>query len=149
METVRVVWVMQRMKMGYKIISRDEGGSAMNIRIKEINGLKLAVVVSREKLIIDAQSALDVMMTIQYETGCSRIAMNKEAIAEDFFILSSGLAGEVLQKFINYHIKFAMIGDFTKYTSKPLKDLIYECNKGKDIFFASSESEALEKLSGV
>ena len=65
-------------------------------------------------------------MTIKYETNCNKIALNKSAILEDFFILSKGLAGEILQKFINYQIKFAIYGDYSKYTSKPLKDFIYE-----------------------
>lgn len=121
----------------------------MNIRTIDRNGLKLAVVDSSEKLIFDAQSALDFMMTVRYETGSDHIAIYKEAVAEDFFVLSSRLAGEVLQKFINYHIKFAIIGDFSKYASEPLKDFMYESNRGKDIFFVSSEDEALRKLSSV
>ncbi|NCU17310.1 DUF4180 domain-containing protein [Bacillus sp. P1(2020)] len=39
------------------------------------------------------------------------------------------------------------IEDFSQYTSKALNDFIYECNNGNDIFFVSSEQEALEKLS--
>ena len=35
----------------------------------------------------------------------------------------------------------------TKYTSKPLKDFIYESNKGKDIFFVQKEQNAIEMLS--
>lgn len=121
----------------------------MNMQIKEIRGVKIAVVNSDEKLILDAQSALDFIATVQYETGCNRITLNKEAIIEKFFILSSGFAGEILQKFVNYYCKFAIIGDFSKYTSKPLKDFIYESNRGKDIFFFSSVDEATEKLSLV
>ena len=36
-------------------------------------------------------------MTVKYETGSERIALDKNNIADDFFILSSGMAGEVLQ----------------------------------------------------
>ena len=63
------------------------------------------------------------------------------------FVLSTRIAGEILQKFINYQFKFAIVGDFSGYTSKPLKDFIYESNKGRDIFFVSSEEDAIEKLS--
>ncbi len=121
----------------------------MNIRTIEVNGLKLAVVNSAEKLVTDVQSALDFMMTVQYETGSNHIAIYKEAVAEDFFILSSRLAGDILQKFVNYDVKLAIIGDFSEYTSKSLKDFIYESNKGKDVFFVSSEDEALKKLSDI
>lgn len=32
-------------------------------------------------------------------------------------------------------------------TSKPLKDFIYESNKGKDIFFVQNKDKAIEMLS--
>ena len=67
-------------------------------------------------------------------------------VAEEFFILSSGLAGEVLQKYVNYHFKLAIWGDFSHYTSKPLHDFIYESNQGNDFFFVASQEEALRKL---
>jgi len=74
------------------------------------------------------------------------IAIDKNAITEDFFILSRGLAGEILQKFINYQAKIAIFGDYSKYNSKPLKDFIYESNKGKDIFFVEDKMQAIEIL---
>ncbi|MFL0197831.1 DUF4180 domain-containing protein [Clostridium sp. WILCCON 0269] len=101
---------------------------------------------SEDILISDSQSALDLMMTVEYEKDCSRIILDKKVICEEFFRLSSSIAGEVLQKFINYHIKLAIIGDFLKYTSKPLHDFIYECNKGNDIFFVDNLDQAVEKL---
>lgn len=106
----------------------------------------IAVVSSDDVIIRDVQSALDLIMTVKYDTGAERIVINKGAVAEEFFILSSGLAGEILQKFINYHMKFAIYGDYSKYTSKPLHDFIYESNCGKDIFFVATKDEALQKL---
>ncbi len=107
---------------------------------------EIAVIRSKEIIIKDVQSAIDFVMSIKYETNCNKIALNKEAIIEDFFVLSKGLAGEILQKFINYQVKFAIYGDYSKYTSKPLKDFIYESNNGKDIFFVENEEEAMNKL---
>lgn len=114
------------------------------MNIKTINDI--AIVNSDEMIIKDTQTAIDFIMSVKYETNCSKIAINKEAIIDDFFILSKGIAGEILQKFINYQIKFAIIGDYSKYTSKPLKDFIYESNKGKDIFFVVTEDEAVKML---
>ncbi len=116
--------------------------------VKE-NNVEIAVVNSNDILITDVQSALDLMATIQYETGCHRMILNKSSICEDFFRLSTRLAGEILQKFINYRMKVAIVGDFSIYTSKSLKDFIYETNSGKDIFFLSDEKKAIEKLSTV
>lgn len=119
----------------------------MNIeKIQNLNKT-IAVITSDEKVITDVQSGLDLIMTAKYEAETNLIAIDKSAVAEEFFVLSSGLAGEILQKFINYQAKIAIYGDYTKYTSKPLKDFIYESNKGKDIFFASCKEEAVEYLS--
>ena len=108
----------------------------------------IALIKNEEMVIKDVQSAIDFMMTIKYETNCHKIALNKEAIVDDFFLLSKGLAGEILQKFATYQIKFAIYGDFSKYTSKPLKDFMYESNKGKDIYFQPTAALAVDKLSG-
>jgi len=121
----------------------------VEIRTIEKDGVKIAVVTADEKLLFDVQSALDLMATVQYEADSSRIAVYKESVAEEFFILSTRLAGEILQKFVNYQCKLAIIGDFSKYTSKPLKDFIYESNNGRDIFFAATEDEAVERLCGA
>lgn len=118
----------------------------MNIKVIEKNGISVAVVWSKEILIADSQSALDLMMTVKYETGCMNIALNKEAIVKEFFILSTCMAGEILQKYINYGVRFAIYGDFSEYTSKPLKDFMYESNRGNDIYFQPSASEAVKKL---
>ena len=120
----------------------------MNTEIRTKNNTEIAVVSSEELLITDVQSALDLIMTITYETGCTNIAVNKEAVVNDFFVLSTCLAGEILQKFVNYGVRFAIYGDFSKYTSKPLKDLMYECNQGKDMYFQPTASLAVDKLSG-
>jgi hypothetical protein len=74
------------------------------------------------------------------------IAVNKTAIAEDFFKLSTGVAGEVAQKFVNYRCRVVIFGDFSNYTSKPLRDYIYECNNGKHLNFVDSEQAAVERL---
>ena len=115
------------------------------MNIKTINDV--AIIHSDEIIIKDTQSAIDFIMSIKYETNCNKIAINKEAIIDNFFILSSGIAGEVLEKFITYKTKFAIYGDYSKYTSKPLKDFIYESNNGKDIFFVATEDEAVKMLS--
>lgn len=118
----------------------------MKITTTKENDVKIAIVSSREVQITDVQSALDFMATVSFEAGCDRIILNKSAICEDFFNLRTGLAGEILQKFINYYMKIAIVGDFSMYSSKSLKDFIYECNNGKDIFFLSNEKQAVEKL---
>ncbi|OFD42226.1 DUF4180 domain-containing protein [Bacillus mycoides] len=121
----------------------------MEIKKVVIGGINIAVVRNDTVLISDVQSALDLMATVQYEADSKRIVIKKSLISESFFDLKTRLAGDILQKFINYSVKIAIIGNFSMYTSKSLKDFIYECNKGKDIFFLATEQQAIEKLSSL
>ena len=118
----------------------------MNIEKVAKSSKTVAIITSNDKLITDVQSSLDLIMTAKYETETNLIAIDKNAIVDEFFVLSSGLAGEILQKFINYQAKIAIWGDFSKYTSKPLKDFIYESNKGNDIFFVATKDDAVDCL---
>lgn len=118
----------------------------MHIEKIEKNGVACAVVRSDEVVMTDPQSALDLLMTASCEAGTKYIAISKKLINEDFFSLSSGLAGEILQKYVNYGGRIAIYGDYAHYTSKPLHDFIYESNKGRDVFFTATEDEAVERL---
>lgn len=119
----------------------------MIIKQLEQNGALIAQVESDEVLISDVQSALDLMATVRYETGADRMILPKAALDERFFVLSSGLAGDILQKFVNYQLVVAIVGDYSGYTSKPLRDFIYESNNGSHVFFVSTADEAMDKLS--
>lgn len=120
----------------------------MNIKKIVKNKKVCAVISSSEKVIVDTQSALDVLMSAKYEAGTKNIVIDKNLIIEDFFVLSTGIAGEILQKYINYGGRIAIYGDYSHYTSKPLKDFIYESNNGNDVFFAAEEDEAIDMLTG-
>lgn len=118
----------------------------MNFKKIEKNNKICAVVESNDIVITDGQSALDLLMSAKYDVGTKNIVIDKELIVEDFFILSRGLAGGILQKYVNYGGHIAIYGDYSHYTSKPLKDFIYESNKGKDVFFVSTVDEAVAML---
>lgn len=120
----------------------------MNIVMKGIQK-NIAVIENDEPLITDLQSALDLAVSVNYETRAHNLVLPETCFVSDFFVLSTRLAGEVLQKYINYGFKLAVWGDFSKYTSKPLQDFIYESNKGKDFFFVATEAEAIEMLEPV
>ena len=118
----------------------------MNLRAVEQNKHKIAMLAPGE-IVADARAAMDLIAAVRYETGCDRVAMAKEALPPEFFRLSTGLAGEMLQKFVNYRVKLAVYGDFAGYTSKPLQDFIRESNRGQDVFFVGTREEAVERLS--
>lgn len=85
----------------------------MEINTIKENDKEIAIIKSDDILIRNVQSALDFMATVSYETGSSHIILNKSAIIEEFFDLRTKLAGEILQKFVIYHMKLAIVGDFS------------------------------------
>lgn len=115
----------------------------MTINIKN----NIAIVHNDEVIFTDGQSVLDFVATVVYEHNVHKIAVNKAAVTEGFFKLSTGLAGDIVQKFVNYHVRVAIIGAFSSYSSKPLHDYIYECNQGSYLNFVSTEEEAIKRLS--
>jgi hypothetical protein len=64
-------------------------------------------------------------------------------LAPEFFRLSSGLAGAILQKFTNYHLRVAIVGDISTYLEKsaPLRDFVRESNRRGAVRFVDSASE--------
>ncbi|MBD2867252.1 DUF4180 domain-containing protein [Paenibacillus arenilitoris] len=119
----------------------------MNLSIEERNGVKIAVASGSETVIADVQSALDLIATAWHVKESDRIVMPKSLISEKFFDLKTGLAGEILQKFINYNVKLAVVGDFSAYASESMQAFIFECNKGASFLFVPTEEHAIEKLS--
>ena len=107
-------------------------------------GIRAAVLDACEKL-NTVNDVLDCMVTATYE-DCFGLIVPKECLPGDFFRLGTGLAGEILQKFSNYKMKIAVTGDFSGYTSKSLRDFIYECNQGRQVFFKATVEEGMSAL---
>lgn len=117
----------------------------MEIEIIGIKGKKIAVLQSDEVLIRETQDALDIMADSGFHDAY-KIIINEKHLISDFFDLKSGFAGDILQKFSTYNVQLAIVGDFSKYTSKSLRDFIFESNKYGRINFVSSLEEAKERL---
>lgn len=117
----------------------------MQIKTSNIDGVSVAEIVSEEVVIHDVQDALDLMADCRY-SGNDGIIMYETQIVTEFFDLKTGMAGEILQKFSTYDMRLALIGDFSKYTSKSLRDFIYESNKVGRVNFVGSIGEARDKL---
>lgn len=90
--------------------------------------------------------ALDIMGNCSYREA-EGIIMQETQFHKDFFDLKTKLAGNILQKFSNYRMRLAIVGDFEKYGSKSLRDFIRESNKQKQVLFVSNKTEAFKRLS--
>lgn len=119
----------------------------MEISVHQIDGFNIAEVKSEKIIINNVQDSLDLMAEADNK-GARKIIIREENICQDFFKLGTGLAGEILQKFVNYHVKLAVVGNFKKYGSKNFKSFVYESNNGNGFFFVSDVKDAINKLAG-
>lgn len=80
--------------------------------------------------------------------GASVVALPLERLDPAFLTLSSGLAGEVIQKFVNYGLRLALVGDISAASARSmaLKDFIYESNRGRHVWFAPDLDALAAKL---
>lgn len=105
------------------------------MQVETINGKRVAFYdgpIARE---MDANEIIGATYGLEVDV----IAVPAESFVDDFFWLSSGLAGAVLQKMQQYGFRFAILGDISRFTaeSPSLRDFIYESNKhGQTMFLA-------------
>lgn len=118
----------------------------MNIITHNIGEIKIAEITSDEIILNSTQDGIDLLGSLYYQEF-NKVIIHKQNITPDFFDLKNGIAGEILQKFSNYRVRVAIVGDFSNYTSKSLSDFIYESNKRKQVIFVSSTEEGLRRLS--
>jgi len=69
--------------------------------------------------------------------GAEVVAVPADRLEESFFSLSTRLAGEIMQKFVNYRLRLAIIGDISHHleTSTALRALVRESNRSDHIWF--------------
>jgi len=112
-----------------------------------LKGNSIAEILPGAETIASAGDMLDIMADASYN-GSTGLIIHSETLGKEFFDLKSGFAGEILQKFSNYRMKLAIIGDFTEVKSKALRDFIRESNTRRTINFIGSLTEAIERLDG-
>lgn len=113
----------------------------MNFKSHQLPGILLAEIEAGDTIIASAEEALQVLGDAYY-SGFDSVMLRVEQLNPDFFDLSTGLAGEIVQKFAQYRTGLIIVGDFTRFPSVSLADFIRESNKGKHIRFVATVEEA-------
>ncbi|GAB2932104.1 hypothetical protein GCM10027280_19770 [Micromonospora polyrhachis] len=81
------------------------------------------------------QNALDLIGTAFL--GAEVVAVPTSRLDERFFSLDTRFAGEIMQKFVNYHLRLAVVGDITPHlaASPALRALVHESNSANHVWF--------------
>jgi hypothetical protein len=126
--------------------TNDLHNTEMKIETHRINDTRIAEVISGSRVIGSIEEGVDLLGNLYYQ-DFDKIMIHEENIIPDFFELKNGMAGEILQKFSNYRVRLAIIGDFSKYTSASFNDFLHESNKHRHINFVATRPEAIAVLS--
>lgn len=92
--------------------------------------------------IASERDAIDLVGNASFQ-GADVVLVAADKLPADFFNLSSGLAGAVLQKFSNYRLRLVIVGDFEGRGSESLQAFIRESNRGGNVAFVKDREAAL------
>jgi len=93
----------------------------MRIEKHYIKDIHIAELIADSIIIQKNEDGLDLLGNLYYH-GFDKVIIHEKNITSNFFDLKNKMAGKILQKFSNYRVRLAIVGDFSKYTQKSIKD---------------------------
>ena len=117
------------------------------MRVEESNGIRVLHVPAEGPAIATPDDASD-LVGDAWAHQASLVAVPVERLDPKFFRLKSGIAGELMQKLVNYRLRLAVVGDIAEHVAKSdaLRDFVWESNRGEQIWFVENEAALAEKL---
>jgi hypothetical protein len=115
-------------------------------RVEPHNGVAVLVCAPDGPPVATVQDALDLIGGAFGRADV--VALPATRLDERFFTLSTGLAGEIMQKFVNYRIRLVIVGDISHHlaASSALRALVHESNRGSQIWFVTDLDELDTRL---
>lgn len=75
------------------------------------------------------------------------VAIPVQRLPDEFFTLGTGLAGAITQKFVNYRLRLAVVGDIGRHDgSSALRAFVSEANRGGQLWFVADLAELESRL---
>lgn len=100
--------------------------------------------------VVDERGAVDLISQAVYDHDASWVALEADLLGDEFFDLRTGRAGAITQKFVQYGVGFAVVGDLADRLaeSEPLRDWVRESNRGRSVVFVPELDELAARLQG-
>lgn len=118
--------------------------------LQTINGATVLMCPVGGEVIAGEREALDLIGDASYQ-GAQWTVIPVERFDEAFFRLSTRVAGDIIQKFVQYRMGIVILGDISLHAadSSALRDFVRECNRGRQTWFLADEAELRERLAGA
>ncbi|MFI1466723.1 DUF4180 domain-containing protein [Streptomyces wuyuanensis] len=115
--------------------------------LEKMHGTPVLLCTAEGKPIGGEADALDLIGDAMYK-GARWVVVPAERFDESFFRLRTRVAGDIVQKFVNYRLGLAIVGDISARTeaATSLRDFVRECNRGRQTWFVADIGELRERL---
>jgi hypothetical protein len=117
--------------------------------LHHIDEVPVYVLDAEGPVIADDRAAVDLIVEAgRYGAGADWTVIPVSRLGDDFFELRTRKAGEIVQKFVSYQMKLAVIGDISERiaTSESLAAWVRESNRGRDLWFVSDVDDLRARL---
>ncbi|MDR3084435.1 MAG: DUF4180 domain-containing protein [Streptomyces sp.] len=118
--------------------------------LEKIHDIPVLMCTPEGEAICGERDAMDLIGNAGYQ-GAHWVVIPAERFDEAFFRLRTRVAGDIVQKFVQYRMGLAVIGDISRHTqaSSALRDFVRECNRGHQTWFVADLDELRERLGGA
>jgi len=114
---------------------------------EHLGGLTVQFEDADGEVIARAADAMDLIGNASF-SGVDLVVLPVARLHPEFFRLGSLLAGDILQKFVNYRVRLSVVGDITAHVeaSDALRDFVWESNRGDHVWFLADEAALRARL---
>jgi len=122
----------------------------MSGTVTEIAGVRAWLADAEGPPIADDRAASDILGET-FGQGVRLVVIPTSRLTPAFLDLKTRLAGELLQKFVNYDRQVVILGDVSEAVagSNPLRDFVRESNRGRTVWFMPDLAALEAKLRGA
>jgi hypothetical protein len=116
-------------------------------KLYELHGVRVLELIADESKLQTYNDAVE-LIGKSFENRATLIVIPVECLDDEFFQLSTRIAGELIQKFVQYRQRLAIVGDISGFLaeSSALRAFVIESNRGKDVWFLASRAELSRRL---
>ena len=116
-------------------------------RLSTIHGVPVLVLPTVGELIGTERQAVD-LIADAHGRGAELLVLPAERLAGEFFQLRTGVAGTIVQKFVTYQLRLAILGDISRYVtrSETFASFVAETNRGRQLWFVDDTEELATRL---
>lgn len=124
---------------------QNKAGSKMHHQIKVHRGKRYLHLTSGGLPILREQDA-NAIIELCVEHDTNEVLLDVGALPDEFFTLRTGLAGAVLQKFINFSVKAAAIIEVGRPLSEHFREMVSEYRARNAFCVFTNQEEAIDWL---